>query len=51
MGSQYYNYKGTNSVVLLVVAGSNYKVTWVDVAMNRRISDGGVLKGSKLEVK
>ena len=48
MGSQYYNYKDTNSVVLLVVAGSNYEKTWVDVGMNRRISDGGVLKRSKL---
>ena len=48
MGSQYYNYKGTNSIVLLVVAGSNYKVTWADVGMNGRISDGRVLKRSKL---
>ena len=39
MGSQYYNYKGTNSIVLLVVTGSNYEVTW---------ADGGVLKRSKL---
>ena len=30
MGSQYYNYKDTNSVVLVVVAGSNYEVTWVN---------------------
>ena len=43
MGSQYYNYKGTNSIVLLVVAGSNYEVTWADVGMNGRISNGGVL--------
>ena len=48
MGSQYYNHKGTNSSVLLVVAGSNYKVTWADVGMNGRISCGGVLKRSKL---
>ena len=48
MGSQYYNYKGTNSIVLLVVAGSNYEVTWADVGMNVRISDSGALKRSKL---
>ena len=27
MGSQFYNYKGTRSIFLLVVAGSNYEVT------------------------
>ena len=48
MGSQYYNYKGTKSVVPLVVARSNYKVTLADVRMNGRILDVGVLKRSKL---
>ena len=48
MGSQYYNYKGTNSIVFSVVAVSNYKVTWANVAMNERISDGGVLKRIKI---
>ena len=48
MGSQYYNYKGTNSIVLLVVAGSSYEVTWADVVMDGKISGGGVLKRSKL---
>ena len=48
MGSEYYNYKNTKSIVLLVVAGSNYEVTWADVGMNGRISDGGVLKRNKL---
>ena len=46
MGSQCYNYKGANSIVVLVVAGSNYKVIWTDVGMKGRISDGGVLKRS-----
>ena len=48
MGSQYYNYKGTSSIIFLVVAGSKYNVIWADVGMNGRISDGGVLKRSKL---
>ena len=48
MGSRYYNYKGTNSIFLLVAPGSNYEVTWANVGMNGRISDGGVLKRSKL---
>ena len=46
MGSQCYNYKGANSIVVLVVAGSNYKVIWTDVGMKGGISDGGVLKRS-----
>ena len=48
MGLQYYNYKGTNSIVPLVVARSNYEVTLADVGMNGRILDGSVLKRSKL---
>ena len=47
MGSQYYNYKGSDSIVLLVVPGSNYEVTCTDVGMNRKISYGGALKKSK----
>ena len=39
-------YKGANSIVLLVAAGSNYEVTWADVGMSRRISDGSLLKRS-----
>ena len=47
MRSQYYNYKGSNSIVLLVVPGSNYEVTCTNVGMNRKISYGGALKKSK----
>ena len=47
MGSQYYNYKGTNSIILLIVAGSDYEVVWADVGTNGRVSDGGVLSRSK----
>ena len=49
MGSQYYNYKGTKWIVLLVVAGSNYELTWADVAMNVKMSDSGALKRRKLD--
>ena len=48
IGSRYYNYRGTNSIVPLVVARSNYEVTLADVGMNGRILDGSVLKRSKL---
>ena len=38
MRLQYDKYKGTNSIVLLVVVGSNYEVNWADVvSMNRRM--------------
>ena len=47
MGSQYCNYKGTSSIIFLVVAKSNYEVTWANVVINERISDGSVLKKSK----
>ena len=47
MVSQYYHWKGTNSVVHLLVDGSSYEVTWADVGINGRISDVGVLKRSK----
>ena len=48
MGSQCYSYKDTNSIILLLVAGSNYNVIWADVGMNGRISNSGVLQRSKL---
>ena len=41
-GSYYYNYKGTNSIVLMVPAGPNYEVLWCNIGMNGRVSDGGV---------
>ena len=38
----YYNYKGTNSIVLMVLAGRNYEVLWCNIGMNGRVSHGGV---------
>ena len=49
MGSQYYDYKGTNSIDLLIVAGRYNEVTWTDVGMNGTILDGGALKRRKLD--
>ena len=40
--SYYYNYKHTNSIVLMAVAGPDYECIYADVGTNGRISDGGV---------
>ncbi|KAB0805427.1 hypothetical protein PPYR_02397 [Photinus pyralis] len=47
-GSYYYNYKGSNSIVLLGLADANYKFIYINIGVNGRISDGGVFNNSKL---
>ena len=41
MGSQYRNYKGTDSIILLAMIGSKYKFLYVDVDVNGRNGGGG----------
>ena len=48
MCSQHYNYTGTHSIILMIVAGGNYEVVLADVGVNDGVSDGAVLKRSSL---
>ena len=41
-GSLFYNYKGSHSIVLMVLAGPSYEIVWCNVGVNGRVSDGGV---------
>ena len=47
-GSYYYNYKGTHSIVLMVLAGPDYQIIWCNAGVNGRVADGGVWNESEL---
>ena len=42
LGSRYFNYKHTHSIVLLGVDGPDYECLCADIGTNGRVSDGGV---------
>jgi len=41
-GSEFYNYKGFNSIVLLAVADFDYKFILVDISCNGRHNDSSI---------
>mgnify|MGYP005984118437 CR=1 FL=1 len=49
-GSYYYNYKGSNSIVLLGLTDAHYRFIYVNIGIgvNGRISDGGIFHNTKL---
>lgn len=46
-GAEFYNYKGTFSIVLLALADYDYRFLYCDVGCQGRISDGGVFRNSE----
>ena len=41
-GPNYYNYKHTNSTVLLAIAGPDYEWLFANVGTNGRMNDSGI---------
>ena len=48
MGSLFFNYKGTFSIVLLALVAANYKFMYIDIGVYRRNGDGGIFSHSNL---
>ena len=46
--SYHFNYKGTFGTVLLALVDADYKLIYVDIGCNGRVSDGGVYRNSTL---
>lgn len=49
VGSMYYNYKGTNSIILLGLVNANYEFIYINVGINGRVNDGGAFRESDFQ--
>ena len=46
--SEFYNYKGTYSIILFALVDADYRFVFIDVGSNVRVNDGAVFRNSTL---
>jgi len=46
--SEFYNYKGTDSIILFASVDTDYQFVFIDVGSNDRVNDGTVFRNSTL---